>query len=190
MRRALIGLASGVVLVAQTGCLQRPIYDPISACRAAQANLPSIRRGGLSAYELAETVAPDARAFKHAKAAYDQGNVWIAMTAIGSALLVGGLVTGFAVDTTKPEARNAGYGLVGAAIGVGAIATAVGMTGPQETRKAARYFYEFAENCRDQPQMLMVPPTTPARPNAPGPAEAAPGPPTGQPYTPPPEPQY
>ncbi len=201
MKRLALSVAA---ITLASGCLVRPPYDATTACRAARASYPQLQRGGLSSKELAEVVAPDERAFRHAKSAYDQSIVWTAMTAVGAGLLLSGLVMGFVVDPTKTDARNAGYGLTGAAIGVGAIATTIGFTAPRSTRSAIRLFSEFAETCRDNPVVPteLPPPGTPARivpppatggvqPTTPpsGPAEAAPGPPKGEVYVPPTPPQ-
>lgn len=147
-----------------------------------------------------DVVASDARAYKHAKAARDQGIVWTAMTVIGSGLLLSGLLMGFVTDPTQVDVRNAGYGVAVSAIGLGAIATAVGITGPRESRKAVRYFMEFAETCREGvPTELPPPPlpndpnaTTPARPPSPDAPQAEPAPPggpRGEVYVPPTPPQ-
>lgn len=180
-----------------SGCVVRPTYTTQpEACRAARASLPSLQRGGLSAAELMQVTSPDARAYRYAKSARDQGIVWTAMTVIGSGLLLSGLLMGFVTDPSQTDVRTAGYGMAISAIGVGAVATAVGITGPRAARKSMHYFVEYAEHCRESviPPTELPPPGTPVRPpmgtsgEGAG-AEAAPGPPRGEPYVPTPPPQ-
>lgn len=181
-----------------SACVVRPTYTtPQEACRAARASLPSLQRGGLSAAELMQVTSPDARAYRYAKSARDQGIVWTAMTVIGSGLLLSGLLMGFVTDPSQPDVRSAGYGMAVSAIGVGAVATAVGITGPRAARKSIHYFVEYAETCRENVSVVpteLPPPGTPLRPSTGTPsegqgAEAAPGPPRGEPYVPTPPPQ-
>ena len=59
-----------------------------------------------------------------------------------------GFVMGFAVDSSQPDARNAGYGLVGGAIGLGALSLIMTATASSTTKAAARGLAAWADSCK------------------------------------------
>lgn len=98
------------------------VRDRMSACRVAR----SVMRQPLSPADLIEVTAIFPRANAQARRAYHTRMAALVLTGIGGAALVGAFVTGFALDTSKPDARTALYATVGGTIGLGAGALLAG----------------------------------------------------------------
>jgi hypothetical protein len=82
-----------------------------------------------------------------AKSAWDQRLTAQVLGGIGAAALVTGFVMGFAIDPTQPDARNAGYGIIGGAIGMGALSMTLAATGSRLGGKTERSLYNWSEQC-------------------------------------------
>ena len=83
-----------------------------------------------------------------AKSAHAQRIATIVLGTLGAGALAAGFIEGFIVNSASDSsARQAGYGLVGGAIGTFAIATALGVTSAKETNKARAKLKEFASSC-------------------------------------------
>jgi hypothetical protein len=82
-----------------------------------------------------------------ARSAWDQRVAAQALGGIGAIALVTGFVMGFAIDPTQPDARNAGYGIIGGAIGIGALSMTLAATGSRKGGKTERALYNWAEQC-------------------------------------------
>jgi hypothetical protein len=68
---------------------------------------------------------------------------------VGAAALAGGLVTGFAVNAaSNPDARNAGFGLVGGALGLGVLSLILGYTARNAAADARLRLRAFADRCQ------------------------------------------
>ena len=121
MRGAIVGVA--LAALATIGCTPAIVVrDPVSACRVAR----SVLRQPLSAADLIEVTAVFPRAHAQARRAYHARLAALALTGIGAAALVAGLVTGFTTDRTQPDAAIAIYTLVGGTLGLGAGALLAG----------------------------------------------------------------
>jgi len=118
--RGIVAIACALSLGACTP--QIVVRDRMSACRVAR----SVMRQPLSPADLIEITALFPRANVQAKRAYHARLAALVLTGIGGAALVGSFVTGFAIDTSRPEARTALYATVGGTIGLGAGALLAG----------------------------------------------------------------
>jgi len=129
------------------GCFPAPISDPRTACSVGQAAATEARRGDIRARDLVELSSGSPRARSLAISAYHQGNSITALTVMGAAAIVSGLVMGFAADPTRTEIRNTGYGLVGSALGLGAIAIGLGYSAKATRGKAIGALLQYAQTC-------------------------------------------
>lgn len=130
-----------------TGCFSAPIPDPRTACSIGQAAAAEARRGDIRARDLVELSAGSPRARRLAESAYHQGNTVTAMTVLGAAALISGLVMGFAADPTRTEIRNAGYGIVGSALGLGVLAIGLGYSAKTTRAKAIAALLQYSQTC-------------------------------------------
>jgi hypothetical protein len=85
-----------------------------------------------------------------ARSAFSRGIALPVLGGTGAAALLSGLILGFAADAaTQPEVRNAGYGLAGGAIGLGAISLIVTYTIPPLVLRARKTLEVFADRCQE-----------------------------------------
>jgi hypothetical protein len=146
---------AALALLFATGCLPSIRPEPDTACRLAQqarAQLwfPLPGGGGTTGYsprDLAELAMGSPFEGKAASGYYQITTVKV-LGGIAAAALISGFVMGFAVDSSQPDARNAGYGLVGGAIGIGALSLIMTATASSTTKAAARGLAAWADGCR------------------------------------------
>jgi hypothetical protein len=135
------------------GCIPEPVVrDPRTACSLGQAAAAEAKRGDIRPRDLIELSAGSPRARRLAESAYHQGNAVTALTVMGAAAIVSGLVMGFAADPTKTEIRNAGYGLVGSALGLGALAIGLAYSARSTRGKAIGALLQYAQTCSTDAQ--------------------------------------
>ena len=70
-----------------------------------------------------------------------------ALGGLGAAALVAGVVMGFALDPTEQSSRNAGYGLIGGAIGIGVLSLTLAATGSRTQARGEARLYSFTSQC-------------------------------------------
>ncbi len=126
------------------GCAAGPPLEPESACRMVQLSRASIPRMGPR--DLAE-VSRGTPAHPDAESAYAQQIGALTAGSVGAAALVGGFVMGFAVDPTQQAVRNAGYGLVGGAMGLFAVTWILSSTGHAAAERARALLLRFGAGC-------------------------------------------
>jgi hypothetical protein len=136
-----------VLLFAYAGCFAAPIPDPRTACSIGIAAAAEVKRGDIRPRDLVELSAGSPRARRLAESAYHQGNTVTALTVMGAAAIISGLVMGFAADPTRTEIRNAGYGLVGSALGLGVLAIGLGYSAKATRGKAIGALLQYAQTC-------------------------------------------
>jgi hypothetical protein len=135
------------LVVTSTGCFAPSIADPRTRCAVAQAAAVEVKRGTLRPRELVELSAGSPRAQAYAARAYHLGNTVLAVTILGGVALATGLIMGFAADPTLPEVRNAGYGLVGSALGLGVLSIGFGYGARKDRAKSIATLLQYAQTC-------------------------------------------
>jgi hypothetical protein len=147
VRRAVAVCLLSILTSQAAGCFSAPIPDPRTACSVGIAAASEAKRGDIRPRDLVELSSGSPRARRLAESAYHQGNTITAVTVMGAAALVSGLVMGFAADPTRTEIRNAGYGLVGTALGLGALAIGLGYSAKATRAKAIAALLMYAQSC-------------------------------------------
>jgi hypothetical protein len=131
-----------LIALLATGCATlRP--DPKVACRIVRdMSLPQASPKDLYQMSLGTPVEHEARS------AWAQQITAATMGGLAAAALGGGLIMGFAFDAaTQPEVRNAGYGLIGGAIGLIAGTLILSYTSRRTAESAREHLRVFADRC-------------------------------------------
>jgi len=126
------------------GCAATSQVEPETACRMVQLSRASISR--LGPHDLAE-LARGTPALPDAQSAYAQQIGALTAGSVGAAALVAGFVMGFAVDPSQPTVRDAGYGLVGGAMGFFALTWILSSTGHAAAERARAILVRFGQGC-------------------------------------------
>ncbi|HZS39302.1 MAG TPA: hypothetical protein VFF06_20865 [Polyangia bacterium] len=127
------------------GCAAGPPNELQSTCRMLQASRETLPR--LTPRELAQ-LSVGTPAHGDAESAYAQQLALITLGSIGAAALLSGLIMGFATDTSQPDVRTAGYGLVGGALGTFVIALVLGKTSSAAAGRAREWLLRWSERCQ------------------------------------------
>jgi hypothetical protein len=100
----------------------------------------------LSPHDLAE-LARGTPALPDAQSAYAQQIGAITAGSLGATGLVAGFIMGFATDPTQTAVRDAGYGLVGGAMGLFAVTWILSSTGHAAAERARALLLRFGAGC-------------------------------------------
>jgi hypothetical protein len=150
-------------------CVPVVEYNERTGCERAQFSRRYMSLGphgtassNLTARELPEAVQPHPMAFSYAMSAYRQSLTMTALSIVGAAALVSGLVMGFAVDPTRTDVRDAGYGIVGGALGLGVVSLLLNYTSSRDRTAAIRTLVKYADTCANTEPIPEPPEALPA----------------------------
>ncbi len=148
MRPRSLALAFTLSLaVTLAGCATAPApWDPTTVCRLAQAARPSVEQGSVSLSDLIE-LSRHTPAYDDATSARRQRIAGFVLGGVGAGALIAGFVMGFAIDSTQTAPRDAGYGLVGGAIGMGVGTWILSATSRAAYDRARGELSHFSQRC-------------------------------------------